>query len=180
MVGVIAMTAAAAAVLFPTIKQLDPTLASFAEYPTDHWRIVAGQPANMLFQICDALSLGLLAVAALTLALRISVRPRFQPSASGVVRIIALIALLAATAYGAFVLDARMNKTARAFWAAAEQGQVDEADRLRDAFAADHPKSTVAMTVRLSFALVAMGAGLWNALPPTLPAPPRRQPARKP
>ena len=177
MVGLIAMTGVAAAVLFPAAKRLDPVVEAFAGYPGEHWRIVAGQPANQLFLICDMASLGLLAVAAITLALRLWIKPRFRSSASAAMRIAAIVALVFATGYGAFVLDARMNSTAHAFWAAAEEGRIAEADALRDAFAQDHPKSTVALTVRLSCALVAFGAGLFHALAPQPSAPAKASPA---
>lgn len=173
MVGILTMTGAAAAILFPMMKRLDPTIESFSAYPGEHWRIAAGQPANTLFQIADGLCLALLAGAAITIGFRNLMRPRFRASASGVVRLVALFGLVITTAYAIFFLNMRMNETAVAFWEAAQAGRVDEADALRDAFQKDHPKSTVAMVVRMSFALCALGAGLWHALPasPLIPQP---------
>ncbi|MEM1423981.1 MAG: hypothetical protein AAGH64_08245 [Planctomycetota bacterium] len=48
--GMLVFVGVAAALTFPLMKRLDPTLAGFEEYSGEHWRLAAGSVMNPLFE----------------------------------------------------------------------------------------------------------------------------------
>ena len=46
--GTIMMTGVAAAIIFPEMRRLDPSLAIYSKYTGDHWLLAAGHIAAML------------------------------------------------------------------------------------------------------------------------------------
>lgn len=160
--GAVAMTGAAAAVLFPTMKKLNPSLPDFAAYPTDQWVIAAGFPASRLFTILDivqmtcALLVGFTALI-LLFACRLPIK-----RASSMLRLLALVALFGSLGYNILVLAPRMNVNLAGFYEQAEAGNVEQADAFRAAFDADHPVATYIMATTLLCALAALLFGLWS------------------
>ena len=63
--GLLTMTGIAAAVLFPMVKGMGVTSAEYADYSGEHWRLVAGGPANALFVVATyaGLAAGMLGAA---------------------------------------------------------------------------------------------------------------------
>ena len=49
--GVLAMTAVVAAVVFPKMRELDPTLPGYPAYDGAHWSLAAGIVAERVFDI---------------------------------------------------------------------------------------------------------------------------------
>ncbi|MGQ0628913.1 MAG: hypothetical protein ACT4PL_12535 [Phycisphaerales bacterium] len=54
--GSLIMSGVAAAVLFPTLKRLDPTLGAYPKYTGSHWLLAAGHVAEIVFYISDIIS----------------------------------------------------------------------------------------------------------------------------
>ncbi len=156
---------AAAAVLFPTMKHLDPTLPAFAAYPHEHWKIAAGHAANKLFFLADIVQFAAAFLATVTFALTLFFlrilpdRGRSWPLA---IRGVSLAAALTAAAYLLLVLSPAMGLDYQHFIAAASAGQVEQADAARAAFEAAHPKASTAISITAAAVFVALFAGVWN------------------
>ena len=54
---VLVMSGTMAAVIFPTMKQLQPVLPEFVKVPQDHWSLAAGLVMRKVFFISDAVQL---------------------------------------------------------------------------------------------------------------------------
>ncbi|MEO0483653.1 MAG: hypothetical protein AAF138_08505 [Planctomycetota bacterium] len=142
--AVILGAGASAAVLFPTLRDLDPALPAFADYDGPHWRLTAGRVAATIFALADRAQLPLAAIAFLTAGPLIAGLRRRRPAA-----IVALIALLAATALLAYqlgVLRPRMDEALALYWAAAESGDTATAETHAQTFSADHPLASRAIS----------------------------------
>ena len=59
-----------------------------------------------------------------------------------------------------------MATNLRAFYAHAEAGNVDEADRARDAFMKDHPTASNVHKALFALVLGVLAAGVWSATGP--------------
>lgn len=150
--GALVMTGVAAAVTFPALKSLTPTLPAFAAYPnTDaaHGVIAGGHVVSRLFLISDAIQFACLCVAIVTtLVVFIGLRRRnLSPPPAFVVRAALIGLLVAVLAYQLFVLAPGMKTTLMRFWSLAQKGDVAGADAARAAFDADHPIASTVMAV---------------------------------
>ncbi len=126
----------AAALAFPVMKDLNPTLPGFSGYPDDHWIIAAGYVTNPLFGVLRVVQLACLAVCGVTFLL--TVRKTKGRVLSGV-RAILLVLTLGAVIFDIAVLSPRMQGELAAFRDAAQAGDVALANAHRSAFDADHP-----------------------------------------
>ncbi len=148
----------AAAVAFPTMKPLNPTLPDFAAYPHDHWLIAAGHIANRIFHFTDTASIALAAIAMLSALVLIR-----QPAPR--VRVLWLVTLAAAAitlVYSLAILRPRMDRNLDEFWTTARAGQVETADAARARFDADHPTASRLISAQLAFVLLALGTISWS------------------
>ncbi|GJQ29781.1 MAG: hypothetical protein HBSAPP03_16650 [Phycisphaerae bacterium] len=153
--GVVIMSGIVAAVAFPTMKSLNPSLPDFAAYPGEHWTIAAGHVARRVFDLGAMLQAGCAAIACVTLtgsALGDPRRPRRIPFA----RAIALLLAVGILGYWRLSLTPTMDADLDAFWAAARAGNTESADAHKAAFNAAHP--VAART--LSFTALFVFAGL--------------------
>lgn len=160
--GATIMTGVAAAIAFPTMRDLAPTLPDFADYPTDHWMIAAGTVMNKVFAILDYASVALAIIAAQ--ALVVAAMPcRLRLSApTSIVRMLALGGALASLAYSLFFLRPDMNTHLRDFHDHALAGRISEADTARAAFDALHPAASNALSVIAIALLILTIAGIWS------------------
>ena len=159
--GVVLMTGAAAAVIFPTVKALDPTLPGFGLYTGDHWMIAAGRVADRTFAISDAAQFVCATLAGVGLVLG---RPLGHPAwrtARTAVRITFLSAAITALSYHLFVLAPRMNTNLRGYWAAAAAGDNATAQTLRDAFSADHPTASATLGAIAALVAICLALAAW-------------------
>ncbi len=166
--GIVVMTAAAAAIIFPTVKGLAPTLPAFNAYTGDHWMVLAGKVADRIFAVSDAAQFACAIVAGAGLVLA---RPIGHPAwrtLPTALRMTALSAAVTALAYQLFVLSPRMNHNLRGYWAAAERGDNAAAEALKAAFNTDHPTATIVLGV---LAVIVLAGLLLAAWPDAEPAP---------
>lgn len=161
--GVLLMTGATAATLFPAVKALAPTLPGYARYEGPHWSLAAGKVAAVLFFIADAAQFAGVLIAGVTfgvsiLAFGVSMRSRLTALRGGV-----LIALLGLLSYQLLVLAPGMNSDLASYWLAAEAGDNAAAARFKAAFDARHPLATNLLAVDAGAVLVLLVAGVWSA-----------------
>jgi len=155
--GVIVATGVAAAIAFPTMKTLDPSLPGFAAVP-DHWMIAAGRVMAPIFTITVAGAVLAMALATLAWALQV-LRAQFGVRVL-LVRGVALLLTLAVAGHLQFALLPRMNANFATFLAAARAGDTNAALTARDAFDQDHPSSGREFGAVAALALVCAGLSI--------------------
>lgn len=161
--GALFMAGAAAAIVFPVMKRLNPSLPAYGAYPNDHWRIAAGRVGQKVFTVCDGVQIAMGVIVVLTMVALLASSGIRVRGLAGWMRIAATAGAALVLCYHLFVLSPRMNAEARTFWAAAEAGSAATADEARERFAAMHPTATRVMASTAVCLLIAIGAGAWHA-----------------
>lgn len=161
--GSLVMAAATAAIVFPTMKALDPRLPAFSAYTGEHWLLTAGQIGERVFTISYLIAFPCSLAAIVTLAVLVLIfrLPRTRPAV--ILRIIALAIAVAAFAAQLLIVSQSMNASLRAYWAAALAGENEVAARHQAAFRDLHPTASTLMGVTGVSLLVAFAAGAWSA-----------------
>lgn len=162
--GAMAMTGAAAAIAFPTMKSLAPVLPAFKVDEAQHWSIAAGSVMNRVFGVADVIVLGAAIAAALTLIVVAFIARRSIASMTGVLRCVALVTMCGAVGFGWFGLRPRMQGNLEAYWSAAREGRVEDAAKFKAAFDADHPRASMLLSMQFVLSVTALGFGGWSAL----------------
>jgi len=160
--GALLMSGAFAAIIFTELPRLAPTLGRFAEYPGDHARLAAGYIQNQVFKLTDVTQFVAALACLATMIALIAVYKMPLRSVVGATRLIALMLAMSALSYYMLVLTTRMSTNLGRFYAAAEAGRVDEAERFLAAFDADHPAATNSFAVITFGVLVLFVSGLWG------------------
>ncbi len=154
--GAIALAGAAAAVAFPTMRELEPTLAPYAAFPGDHWPIAAGEMLFKVFQISDLVALVCVVLIAGSLIGAI-VAGRLNINRLSVkLRIALSAAMVIIVAWNMFVLMPRMVYNVGEFWTAAKAGDTERAGEYRVLFNNDHPTSRHVSETLMIFILISM------------------------
>jgi hypothetical protein len=164
--GTLVMTGAAAAVIFPVMKSLNPALPGYAAYSGEHWRIAGGQIASRLFFICDTIQFGAGIIAAVTLGVLLFVArvPALRPAM--ILRMVALIAALGILGYQFFFFFPTFNSNMTQYWAAAQRGDNTAAATFKAAFDRAHPTVTILLASSTISVFLALTAGAWTAATP--------------
>lgn len=158
--GVIAMTGVVAAVVFPAMRELDPTLAGYERYDGPHWSLAAGVIAEQIFNVGFlvtgiVLSLSLAAVVGLVLLRRVGGVP--------IVRLGLVLVTLGLFLTHVGWLQPRMDGAAGEYRRAAAAGENEAAASAKGEFDAMHPVASklVAASALASLALFVVSA--WAA-----------------
>ncbi len=151
--GVVMMSAAAAGVIFPTIKRLKPALPDYAAYTGEHYLIAAGRPANHMFL---AASIGEVVFWATAAACCWVARHALRRGAATLV--LGLGLLLGARLVDIAIFRADLTR----HWDAARAGQNAEALDAKARLDARHGRMTAMMAGQA--ALLAVGV-VWVSLP---------------
>lgn len=151
----------AAAVAFPTMRNLDPTLAAYPEYTGEHWMLAAGRVAARVFVITDIAQFvcAFLAVVGFMLATFAGDRTR---SWLRFFRAAALGAAFLLVSYHLLIQAPRMDRDLRAYWDAAASGDNDAALIHQEAFSRQHPGASRTMTATFIATLATLGLGAWS------------------
>ncbi len=151
----------AAAVAFPTMRNLDPTLAAYPEYTGEHWMLAAGRVAARVFVITDIAQFvcAFLAVVGFMLATFAGDRTR---SWLRFFRAAALGAAFLLVSYHLLIQGPRMDRDLRAYWDAAASGDNDAAVIRQEAFSRQHPGASRIMTATFIATLATLGLGAWS------------------
>lgn len=138
------MAGATAAILFPTMRELDPVLPAFAAYPDPHWLIAAGEPAAKVFAfsaVVQWVAAGV-AIASLGFVMLARVRAGIGLTIGAWGRVAMVLCAAGLVLYQAAVLAPRMDRNMHAYWDAARAGQLESAAEFKRAFDADHPRAS--------------------------------------
>lgn len=163
--GVLAMTAAAAAVTFPTVRSLNPTLLDLDPASRPHWMLVGGKVVSGVFVISHAAQAfaALLAVVALIVLCRSPQRGR-QTRRS--ITSVSTAAALTILSWYLLVLWPRMRENLHTYWDNLFAGKLDAARTAQQAFDADHPGASLTLQFLLATVLAASISGIWHATAP--------------
>ncbi|MCW5775702.1 MAG: hypothetical protein KIS87_04570 [Phycisphaeraceae bacterium] len=159
--GILIATGAAAALVFPAMKALDPALPAYAAFDRPHWTLAAGHVAERYFRASDVAQVALAGIAWLTLPIAAAVfgLRRGLP----IVRIGLVGALSVSLAWQLLSLRPRMDLHLSAYRAAAIAGESELAEEERAAFAALHPAASSVMAINAALVLLAFAAGAFDA-----------------
>lgn len=161
--GAIVMAGVVAAIVFPTMRGLDPRLPEFGSYDGAHWRIAAGQVAAKVFFAADAIQYVCAGVVVAALVgLWLTHRAGAGAGGVGGRTVFALVAL-GLLGYHALVLTPRMRPNMTGYWAAAKAGDNATAERLHGAFDRDHPTATRVLVATAMTLLASLGVSAWSA-----------------
>jgi len=158
--GAVGMTGVAAAIAFPTMKALGPTLGAYPMYHGVHWTLAAGEVMRRVFAVSDIVMIVCAVLAALALSGAFAIRiRRARPSPTQWVRVLLALALLGVIGYQAMSLRPRMNTELLAYLDAAQVGDAATADFHRANFSALHPSAsrTLGATFLLAGASCVLG-----------------------
>lgn len=160
--GAVGLTGVTAAVAFPTMKELAPSLPAYSQYPGAHWPIAAGAVARRVFDISAYVQVACAAVAMIAGGMRVSQGPR-RPIA----RVVWTLLAGACLVWWLAILTPRMNRNLDTFWEAARSGKATLATDAKAAFDADHPLASRAISGAALFALLGVAECFrWAAFPP--------------
>jgi hypothetical protein len=154
--------------VFPTLDAVPVILTDHAGFPAEeHGRLVAGRIMDGVFFAVDLLQIGAAPLAVVTLLLQIFVFRLPLRAPSNVIRLVCVLGAAALFAFHATMLAPTMNRELRQFWAAAADGDVEEAATRRAAFNELHPTARTIQQINL---LLLIGAVIASAAALT-PAP---------
>jgi len=161
--GALVMAGITAAIVFPTMRALEPDLPNYAGYKGSHADLAAGMVQNKVFFAADVIQFGagLLSLATIIGLIAFLGLPLRRISTG--VRLVGLGAALGLASFWLMVLAPRMQTETQAYWRAAEAGDTAAAQTHRAAFEEDHPVAANIMTATALSVLVALGGGAFSA-----------------
>lgn len=163
--GVLGGAGIAAAVTFPTIRDLDPSLPAYTEYGGDHWMLAAGMVAGKVFVISDVVQFVCTFGAIIGFALAVVCGGYLKTDRrSWLLFFRALFLGLAfiSVAYHLLILMPSMQHDLRQYWDAALAGDTDTAEAFRQAFSDRHPDASRSLGLTALAALVTLILGVWD------------------
>ncbi len=158
--GVTAMTGVVAAVIFPAMREIDPTLGGYAGYDGPHWSLAAGVIAEKMFHVGFVvtgvmLGLSLTAVLGLVFLRRIGGMP--------IVRLGLVVVTLGLFLTHVGWLQPRMDRVSRTYREAARTQQHEVAAAMKVEFDDMHPLASKLVGASALSALALFMVSAWAA-----------------
>lgn len=151
----------AAAVAFPTMRDLDPTLGAYPSYGGEHWMLAAGRVAARVFLVTDFVQFACAFLAIGGFVLAVVAGPKAK-SWLQFFRALALGVAFLLASYHLLIQGPSMDRDLRAYWDAAEQGNTELAETHQRAFADRHPTASRVMGGTFAATLSALALGAWS------------------
>jgi hypothetical protein len=158
-----------AAVTFPTVRDLQPTLATYSGYGGDHWMLLAGRVASRVFLVTDVVQFVCSLLAVVGFALAVVAGGYLAPQRRSVVLFLRALCLglaFVSVSYHLLILMPSMQHDLRQYWDAAALGDTETAERFRQAFADRHPDASRSMGLTALAAFATMVLGAWHLTAP--------------
>lgn len=165
-------SALVAAVAFPAMKSLAPTLPGYAE-PSQHYLIAAGTIAQRVFLIADIVNFvaGIVALATLGTSILILATPARRPAI--IVRSLSVTIAIACLASLLLIVTPRVVDASTRHWGALKSGELAAAQTHKAALDDVHPIAS-RLTGGMAFCVViALIAGVWSITSGPTPRPVR-------
>lgn len=151
----------AAAVAFPTMRGLEPTLAAYPDYTGEHWMLAAGRVAARVFLVTDGVQFVCALLAIGGFALAVATGPKIR-SWLRFLRATALGIAFLLVSFHLLIQGPRMDRDLRAYWDAAAAGDNATAATHQQAFSDQHPTASRIMTGTFVATLATMALGVWS------------------
>lgn len=135
--GAVGMSGLVAAIVFPTMRELDPTLGAYPDYAGDHALLGAGQIASRVFFAVDIIQFACASLALGTVVVLVVTGYSLNTLAR-VFRVIVLCMTLALLSYHLFLFMPELQRLLNGYWDHAALGDTATADQYKDRFLAHH------------------------------------------
>jgi hypothetical protein len=178
--GVVISAGAFAAIVFPTMKKLDPHLPGFANYDGQHWLIAGGQVGQRIFLLADIVQFAC-AIVSVSMMLCMFVLlglPKRRPA--NIIRALGLTVAFACAAGEIIIIGPAINRALNLFWHAAEAGLTQQAASKQADVDDLHPIASWLLSGAAVGVLIALVAGLWSLAKPWSSATPGSAAKRSP
>lgn len=176
--GALVLAGTAAAIIFPTMRDLEPHLPRYSAYTGEHWLIAGGSVAARVFWFTDAVQFACVLLAGLTFGIAVMWCGLPIRRASTFLRSLILLSLIGLLSYRLGFVEPGLSSALRNHWAAALAGDNAAATRLKAVFDAGHPLQTRLMAITAGLVLCAIAAvigSFWNGDEPAKNSGERRQ-----
>lgn len=135
--GAVGMSGLVAAIVFPTMRELDPTLGAYGGYEGDHALLGAGRIASKVFFSVDIIQFVCASVALGAIVLLVVTGYSLNTLAR-VFRVIVLCMTLALLSYHLLLFMPELQRLLNGYWEHAAQGDTGTADQYKDRFLEFH------------------------------------------
>jgi len=139
--GAVAMSGVVAAIVFPLMRELEPTLGAYPSYEGDHALLAAGRVASKVFFAVDTIQFVCGTIALATIVLLVVCGYSLNTLAR-VLRVIVLCMTLAVLSYHLLLFMPGLMQMLQGYWDNAAMGNTEVADRFKDEFLAQHSKAS--------------------------------------
>jgi len=139
--GAVGMSGVVAAIVFPLMRELEPTLGAYPNYEGDHALLAAGRVASKVFFAVDTIQFVCGTIALATIVLLVVCGYSLNTLAR-VLRVIVLCMTLAVLSYHLLLFMPGLMQMLQGYWDNAAMGNTDVADRFKDEFLAQHSKAS--------------------------------------
>jgi small-conductance mechanosensitive channel len=159
--GAVLVAGAIAAAIFPMMRELAPTLGSYAQYSGEHWRLAGGEVASRVFLIADTTQFICAVLTAASTGFLAIAQVRRGRSIHMAARVLMTGLTMAVFCYAFFVVAPRMAVALKAYRSAAARGDAAEAEIHQAQFAAMHPTASALMIATAAGVLVTLVLAAW-------------------
>lgn len=135
--GAVAMSGVVAAIVFPLMRELEPTLGAYPNYEGDHALLAAGRVASQVFFTVDFIQFVCATIALGTIVLLVVCGYSLNTLAR-VFRVIVLCMTLALLSYHLFIFMNKLQGLLSGYWENAANGNTLVADGFKDRFLEHH------------------------------------------
>lgn len=139
--GVVAMSGVVAAIVFPLMRELEPTLGAYPNYEGDHALLAAGRVASKVFFAVDTIQFVCASLALATVVVLVVCGYSLNTLAR-VLRVIVLCMTLGLLSYHLLLFMPELMRMLQGYWENAAAGNTVVADRFKDEFLAQHSKAS--------------------------------------
>lgn len=162
-----------AALAFPILKSLHPTLPDYPSFQDQHYLIAAGSVAQRGFLIADLVQFPASIIAVITLAVPVVFMNAPIKRPAGIVRMLTVAVALAACASLLLIVTPQLTAATQAHWAAMKAGDAAAVARHKASVDEIHPvASRLTGTMAISV-LIALIAAVWSLARPWTASEPR-------
>lgn len=160
--GALVLVGASAAMLFPTMKHLQPELPGYALYTGPHWLIAGGHMVQKMFLALDVAQFAAVLIAGASFGAAAMWFGLPIRRVSTFVRAALLLGLVGLLSYRLGFLEPEMADNLRRYWAAAAAGDNAAALKYKELFDAGHPVQSRLLGLTAGLVLAAMIATVWS------------------
>jgi len=164
-----------AVAVFTTLGEMDLSLSQYeafqpdpSDVPNAHAHLAAGHILEPVFTLVDFAQFVVIPVLIITLGIQLTVFRLQLRRPANLIRVTCIVIASGLFAIHAFTRAPQMNQDLKAYWDAAEQGDVATALEHREAFNRQHPTAEAVLKVTLLLVVVATVASA-IAMTPDLP-----------